>query len=203
MNELEKRIKINENRILIYQISKGYAKPTYTITDGFLENGDIQKTYSLSQWDDYGLNAWIIDNNGVNKVSFEFNLEHPLYIPLLHLLNYDDELIIDDDDTVENNIKYINIYKKNNLIFIDFIDNINYNGQINLTEKFNIFIKNIGFDGRSKIDQLHLDTKKRLYIFFNEIYDRLIKIYNQISIEEYLINNKLLTKEESKKYIKK
>ena len=27
--------------------------------EGFLENGDVIKTYNLSQWDDYGLNGWI------------------------------------------------------------------------------------------------------------------------------------------------
>ena len=60
MRELERKIKISENRILIYNISKGYAKPTYTITEGFLEDGDVKKTYSLSQWDDYGFSGWIL-----------------------------------------------------------------------------------------------------------------------------------------------
>ena len=72
MKEFEKRIKINENRVLIYNISEGYAKPTYTITEGFIENGEVKKTYSLSQWDDYGLNAWFNDcNTNINKISFE------------------------------------------------------------------------------------------------------------------------------------
>ena len=34
MEYLEKRIQINESRILIYKISAGYAKPTYTISEG-------------------------------------------------------------------------------------------------------------------------------------------------------------------------
>ena len=107
----------------------------------------------------------------------------------MHLLNYDDELLIDDDDTKDDNKKYLVVYRKNNTIFIDFIDNVDYYNQMNLTEKFYVFIKNIVFDGRSKIDQLHKDTKKRLYLFFNEIYEILINNYNQISIEEYLISN--------------
>ena len=188
MNKLETRIQIDDNRILIYKITEWYPKPTYIITEGFLENGNVKKTYTLSQWDDYGLNGWVNEDKNINKISFEFNIGHPLYIPLFHLLNYDDELII-DDDTVENNKKYISIYKKNNTIFIDFVDNVNYDNHMNLTEKFHVFIKNIGFDGRSKIDQFQKDTKKRLYIFFNEIYEVLINDFNQISIEEYLINN--------------
>lgn len=38
MEELEKLIKINKNRILIYRISEGYATPTYTIMEVFLKN---------------------------------------------------------------------------------------------------------------------------------------------------------------------
>ena len=43
MEDLENRIQINDNRILIYRISEGYAKPTYTIMEGFIENGDVIK----------------------------------------------------------------------------------------------------------------------------------------------------------------
>ena len=59
MEYLEKRIKINENRILIYSISYGYAKPTFTISEGFREKDELVKTYDLCQWDDYGFDCWI------------------------------------------------------------------------------------------------------------------------------------------------
>lgn len=48
MEELEKLIKINKNRILIYRISEGYATPTYTIMEVFLKNSELVKTYELT-----------------------------------------------------------------------------------------------------------------------------------------------------------
>lgn len=68
---------------------------------------NLIKTYNLSKWDDYGLNGWAYNEEEFNKLSFTFDIRHPLYIPLFHLLNYDDKLLIDDDDTKENNQKYI------------------------------------------------------------------------------------------------
>lgn len=75
---LRKKIQINENRILIFSITEGYAKPTFTIMEGFLENGNVIKTYSLSQWDDYGLNGWSNNNEDLDRISFEFDMNHPL-----------------------------------------------------------------------------------------------------------------------------
>ena len=203
MVELKKKIKINDNRILIYTISEGYVKPTYTISEGFIENGELKKTYSLGQWDDYGFNGWTIDNKKTDKISFEFEINHPLYFPLIHLLNYDYELIIDDDDTRENNKKYLSIYKKENKIVIEFINSLN-NTIDNPSEKFHVFIKNIIFDGRSKIDADSKDTKKRLLAFFKEVHKVLITEYHQISFEEYFLKNLTnIEYEEIKKYFKK
>ena len=187
MENLEKRIQINDNRILIYTISDGYAKPTYTIMEGFIKNGDVIKTYSLSQWDDYGLNGWISNDEAAKKISFEFDMNHPLYFPLFHLLNYDDELLIDDDGTMENNKKYLLVHRENCKIYIDFINELTNSN--NVGERFYVFIKNIVFDGRSKIDQYQKDTKRRLATFFNEMHNVLINDYHQISIEEWLLKN--------------
>ncbi len=184
MQELERRINISENRILIYDISKGYAKPTYTVAEGFLENGDLKRTYSLSQWDDYGFSGWTVEDDNVNKLSFEFDMSHPLYLPLFHLLNYDDELIIDDDGTREDNKRYLSIYRKGKKIYVEFIDNVS-DCTMDYSERFYVFIKNIIYDGRSKIDQANKDTKNRLIIFFNEVNEILTKGSSQISIEEY------------------
>ena len=202
MADFEKRIELSENRILIYRISEGYAKPTFTITEGFLENGDLIKTYSLSQWDDYGLNSWINDDEDVTKISFEFDMNHPLYFPLFHLLNYDDQLIIDDDGTMEENKKYMLVRREEEKIYIDFIDLVE--DDIYASERFNVFIKNIGIDGRSKIDQNYKDTKERLLIFFNEVYDIIMNDYHQTTIEEYIIKNSKDTETEKiKQFYKK
>lgn len=202
MADFEKRIELSENRILIYRISEGYAKPTFTITEGFLENGDLIKTYSLSQWDDYGLNSWINDDEDVTKISFEFDMNHPLYFPLFHLLNYNDQLIIDDDGIMEENKKYMLVRREEEKIYIDFIDLVE--DDIYASERFNVFIKNIGLDGRSKIDQNYKDTKERLLIFFNEVYDIIMNEYHQTTIEEYIIkNSKEIETEKIKKFYKR
>ena len=184
MEEFEKRIEISKNRILIYRISEGYIKPTYTITEGFILNGEIIKDYMLSQWDDYGFNGWIKDNRNINKLSFEFDINHPLYLPLFHLLNYDDELLIDDDATIDDNKKYMLVHRNNNIIYIDFINDSN-----EIFKKFYVFIKNIVYDGRSKIDRDYKDTKKRLADFFKEVNKIFTMDYNQLSIEEYFLKN--------------
>ncbi len=187
MGDLEKRFQINDNRILIYSISNGSMVPTYTIREGFLENGEVVKTYTLSRWDDYGFNGWIDNDEDIQKLSFEFDLNHPLYLPLFHLLNYDDELLIDDDDSVEDNKKYMLIHKGNDKIYVDFINELdNDNFDIN---KFRVFIKNIVFDGRSKIDQEQKDTKTRLNAFFNEAHNVLSNDYHQVSFEEWLLRD--------------
>jgi len=101
-----------------------------------------------------------------------FDKRHPLYIPLIHLLNGDDELIIDDDDTHELNENYMRIYRDNENINIDFI----YCGEDELAfNKFTVFVKNIGYDLRSKIDCQKKDTKDRLHYFFGEVYEKFME----------------------------
>lgn len=178
---LEKEITIDENRILKYTVTTGYVKPTYYIIEGFLENGELKKTYSLSQTDDYHFTGWLDDDKGINALSFEFDKNHPLYFPLLNLLNNDNELIIDDDDTREYNLNYLSINKRNDKIYINFIDNKNDDYSI---DKFKVFIKNILTDGRSKIDQQYKDTKIRLNDFFRQANQDLSRSFHQLSMEE-------------------
>ena len=188
MKQLEKRMQIDDNRILIFNVSEGYAKPTITMMEGFLKNGDLIKTYSLSQWDDYGLNGWVNNDEDLDKISFEFDKSHPLFLPLFHLLDYDDELLIDDDDSQEDNKKYLLVHRKEDKIYMDFIDELGYSFYTG--ERFHVFIKNILFDGRSKIDRDQKDTKERLLTFFNEAYDEIMGKYHQIDFEEYLLLNR-------------
>ena len=189
MEYLEKKIQINENRILIFSITEGYAKPTFTIMEGFLENGNVIKTYSLSQWDDYGLNGWSNNNEDLDRISFEFDMNHPLFFPFFHLLDYDDELLIDDDDTREKNKKYMLVHREKDKVYIDFINELTNDKY--MTERFHVFIKNIVFDGRSKVDLDKKDTKERLFAFFSESYNVVVSDYHQISIEEWLLRNNI------------
>ena len=185
MEEFEKRIQIHDNRILLYRIFPGYSKDTYTITEYFLENGEVLKTYSLSQWDDYGLNGWTCDDEEVHHLSFEFDMNHPLFFSFFHLLNYDDELIIDDDDTRDEYKRYLRVHRDKDRIFMDFIDEVD--DSIYLSERFYVFIKNILHDGRSKIDRDYKDTKLRLVDFFKEVHIVLTEMYHQISLEEWFL----------------
>ena len=57
-----------------------------------------------------------------------------------------------------------------------------------------IFIKNVGFDLRSKIDCFKLDTKERLYKFFEDARTTLLEDYHQITIDEYLLTRRKDTK---------
>lgn len=193
--ENTKERKIGNDRILRYSKSDYYPY-TSTIMELF---SNEEKHYRLCRWDDYGFVGWSNDGKKINKLSFEFDNNHPLYIPLLHLINYDEELIIDDDDTYEMNKKYLLIHKEEDKIKMEFINNLNANEL--LAEKFRVFIKNIGIDCRSKIDCQYKDTKERLFYFFKEVIKDFNDEYHQMTIEEYIINNnpKVETKE-LKKY---
>lgn len=187
MSQIEKRIKINNNRTLIYNITKDSFITTYTIKEIFLENNKLKKIYTLSMWDDYNFNSYVDSNHNNDIVSYEFDKNHPLFLALFHLLNYDEELLIDDDGTMEDDKKYMLIKRINDKIYILFVNKLENNEF--LSKKFNVFVKNILYDGRSKIDSKSKDTKIRLNDFFNEVYEDLINEYHQISIEEYLLNN--------------
>lgn len=178
-----RKIKINDERILIYQEKNEGFMYIKTIKEGFLANNEVLKSYSLFQSDDYVFEG-SIDDNEVNELSFSFDVNHPLYFPLIHLLRGDESLIIDDDATRELNKKYLRISRKNDIVYLTFVNNLADDNRASY-ERFNVFIKNIMIDIRSKIDEQRLDTKERLRVFFNEVQQRLTEEYHQITIEEY------------------
>lgn len=204
MRKFSKEIKVNDYSRIRYDINDGYI-PMHTII--LFDEKDYKKTISFSVWDDYNFRYWS-DNKDYDEYKntkselYIFKKENPLYIPLLHLLNGEKELIIDDDDTAELNKKYMKVFLDNDNIGINFINELSKDDETSM-ERFSVFIKNIGFDLRSKIDCQRKDTKERLHFFFKETYKLFNEEYHQTTIEEYLINNNLLTREESKKYVKK
>ena len=187
-NSKEKTIYIGDNRNLKVRVSKDPVSYDMRITEGFKEEGRLVRTYELFQGDDYIFNIWSEDDyENFNTVSFKFDINHPLYMPLFHLLNYDRELVIEDDETREDCQKYMVIYIRDEYIFVDFNNFIEYTFSPTSEEKFRVFVKNILHDGRSKIDRDYKDTKYRLYRFFSEVYSRVMKENRQISIEEYML----------------
>lgn len=187
---MEKKIKISDNRILSYNIHDGYVVMN-SIREDFLKNGLFEKCYTLSRWDDYEFNA-SSNCNEYRKLSYEFDLEHPLYFPFLHLLNNDSELIIDDDNTYELEKKYMRLYKENYNIILEFRNKLEDNKESIKYNNFSVFIKNIGPDCRSKIDCQYKDTKERLWRFFEESIQNITEEYHQITIEEYEMKRKIL-----------
>ena len=185
MEAFNKEIIINDKKKVKYDVCEGYT-PTHIITDVDLTNN--VKTLKIMKYDDYAIKSW-------NDISFEeyqkaknelhiFEKNHPLYIPLLHLLDGKRNLIIDDDDTYEVNKKFLKVFYNKKYIGIDFINELEEDDSF---DKFSVFIKNIGFDLRSKIDCGDKDTKERLYMFFNEVYNLFSEEYHQMTIEEYLL----------------
>ncbi len=197
------KIKINKNRILACNIDASNYMPSISISEYYYEDLNIKKSFSLNKWDDYGLNAdmdgaSIEEIEGLKKISFEFDITHPLYIPLLHLCQGD--LIIETDDTRDHN-KYLRIYKKDNKVYMDFVNEIE---NADILDKFDIFIKNVLYDGRSKIDQEGKDTKDRLLFFFKEASEAIINKYHQMTLEEYMLQKQgYIDDEEVLKYTKK
>ena len=201
VKDYTKEIRISDNEVIRFQQRDSY-NTIDTITYANLEDGI--KTLQFFRWDDYGINSYtkmdFEDYKKATKESHVIRKNNPLYIPLLHLLNGNKELIIDDDSTEELNQKYMKIYLDGENINVDFIYNVTKDHDI---EKFNIFIKNVTYDLRSKIDCQGLDTKERLYFFFKEMIERFREEDHQMTTEEYMLENGGLDLEESKKYVKK
>lgn len=174
-------IDINDNRKLSYAVIQEFLCD-YHIDESFYNGQELEKNYSFHRSSDYAFNAIFFagDDSKLKTLSFSFDVDHPLYVPLLHLIDYDGELIIDDDDTREENKKYLKIYKKGDIIFLDFYNLLENDRSF---ERFNVFIKNITFDGRSKVDHQNKDTRKRLNEFYSEAFDR------QITLEQWCVAN--------------
>ena len=103
------------------------------------------------------------------------------------MLGKDNELIIDDDDTYQRLKRYLIIKKVNDIYKIIFINNLEKNDYE--SNKFRVFIKNIGPDCRSKI--IDFSIKKRIVDFFKEVEETLLEDYHQITFEEYIEFNKV------------
>ena len=184
---MEKKLNINSNRKLIFSREPSYGTYLDEVEEGFSKNSKLDKGYSLSRWDDYAFVGYSSSRH--HCVDFSFDVDHVLYFPLLHLLGDDDELIVDDDDSLELNRRYMRIYKDDDLIKMEFNDD--FDDEI---KKFNVFVKSINYDGRSKIDCFKLDTKERLAKFFDEAIENIIEDDHQVTMEEYTTRNKVLIK---------
>ena len=178
---MEKIIRINNERILKIQNNN-----KFTISEYFIKNGDLEKSYTLLQWDDYFLNAFSVQDKNAENVSFDFDINHPLYFPLRHMLKDDESLIIYDDDAIDDEKKHLELSINDNIINLNFVNKLDNNLELN---KFRVFVKND--DLSNEIEEENLDTKDRVVDFFKETRDDLSHNYHQISIEEYVLKKEL------------
>ena len=136
------------------------------IDKGYLQNGEPSKVLTMFMEDDFGFQAFTFLDDETDSVEFQIPQYDPLYKHLNNLLGANDTLVIDDDLTAEENKKYMKIQKEKQDILVGFYNNVK---DASITNKFNITIINIMSDGRSKIDRVGLDTKKKLVNFFRDV----------------------------------
>ena len=174
-----------DNRSIIYKSMNGRGCYDRITVEAIIENGKITKSYELLETDDFYFGCDAI-NFTDREILFEYDNNHPLYIPFKNLLNDDKELIIDDDFTRDMEKKYVHIKDLEDKITLSFINELEDSDSD--IEKFGIHVINIFDDGRSKIDHQGKDTKKRLLHFFNEI-DSVMKEKNN-NQKQKILNKK-------------
>lgn len=197
---MEIETKKRENGEIICRIKKGNIVYDYCLDANHStnlrlywmnENGDdFEKELNFYKSSDYMF--WGNKNNDITsteQIQFEIEKDNLIYQPLKDFLRDEKQIIIDDDSTREENKRFMEIQDKSQQIVISLLDNREQANSFDIY-KLNVFIKNILYDGRSKIDRNGLDTKDRLAQFFYEInreFSKQIK-YNsyEYSLMKYL-----------------
>lgn len=167
-------------------ISKGYCTNEISVIKGYIEDSELKKEITFSIWDDihiYGLT--FDDSSEKSSISFDFEMDDPLYFPLSRLIGNDKEFVLDDDHTLALMKRYMRVFRTPNGIRIMFINDLE-----NKENKIGVFIKNIGADPRSKITDDSI--KKRLVEFFNDVVQSLTEEYHQITFDELLEEKRVL-----------
>lgn len=159
---MKKEILLKNGNKIILSIDEGYCTNVVTIVKYYLEETRLVKSINLSIWDDISFSGYT-KNLDDNLIEYEFDITDPIYFSLNNLLGKNEKLIIDDDNTGEKSKKYMIILKENHIIKIVFINKVN---NYKMYDKFSVFIKNIGPDARSKINDFNL--KLRLIDFFRD-----------------------------------
>ena len=168
----------DKNKIVLI-VSDSYSGETIIVSKGYFENEKLTKSLNLSIWDDMSFQGFSYGNNS-NMIEFEFDINVPIYFCLNRLLDKDKKLIIDDDETSQHIKKYMIIQKEEKTIKIIFV---NYLEKPDIIDTFRVFIKNIGPDPRSKIEDYNM--KVRLINFLRDCKSILTEEYHQVTIDEY------------------
>lgn len=178
---MKKMIELIDGNKIIINISPGYCTDVVNISKGYLKDNDLVKGIELSIWDDISIRGYTYENNDQNALELEFFSYDPIYFCLNRLLDNSDEIMIDDDDTYGILEKYMVIKRFKNCIKIIFI---NKTQESKSFDKYGIFVKNIGPDPRSKIEDFNI--KIRLIKFFRDMEHVLLEESHQITFDEYI-----------------
>ena len=169
---MEKRIDVKDGIIIYQKIPNGYItffKIVYIKCD---EENKPEKRLQFSMWDDFQFQGdpGKYELFDLEKIDFDIEKENILYGPIKRFLGEDKEFILDDDATWEINNKVMKISENEDNIKIEFINNRKGQEEQSKLDRYKIFIKNIIFDGRSKLDdKLDNPTKERLRNLFLDL----------------------------------
>lgn len=182
MKDFEKRIN-TKNGLLIYTVKNEYSCHHRISYIEFIDKENrVIKQLSFCMWDDFCFYARKTDekfdeNNKLEDIEFDIDKDNPLYTPLKKFLKEDEIFCLDDDDTSEINAQTMQIYNEDETIKIVFRNELEKEKIINnsdlILNKHKVFIKNIGFDPRSKLD-VNNPTKDRLFHLFRSFEEELI-----------------------------
>ena len=155
MGRIENEIAISDDRKLLYTESSETFSKTYTLQETFLEKGTFKASYMLSQGEDYQFDAWVDGLSG----SFEFNMQHPLYVLLSEFLGSEPAIVINSDTGDEEKLcgNQIVISREKDEIVLGFFAG---------TNRIKVFIKNFDLDIRSGVSD---EVKARLLTLFDGI----------------------------------
>lgn len=181
MVNMNKIIILNDGSILKYFITEGYTR-YIEITRSYMIDGMI-KNLSFAIWDDMVLKGYTNDAIS-NSLVFSFDIHDPFYYCFSKFLGTDKKFIIEDDDADIFHSKYLTIQKEDYHIQIIFQNDRFYEESEEYFSKFRFFIKNIGPDPRSKID--NYNNKIRIIQLFKNLEETILEEYHQITIDEYL-----------------
>lgn len=173
-----------------FKITENGSIANINISLGYFNDNDLEKILELSMSDDFNFfGTSFIDDE--DQLEFSIDANNPMFFAFNRLINGKETLIIDDDDTFDEKKKYLEIKREENNIKIIFHNNIS-----NSYDKFNIFIKNIFNDGRSKMPS---DVKSKLCKLFFELEEILQNKNHQYTLDEYyeLLKSKNNIKEDN------
>lgn len=188
---IEKRIDTKNGKIIYQKLPNGYItffKITYI---NFNKENNPEKRLQFSMWDDFQFEGAPKEYNllDLEKIDFDIEKENILYEPIKRFLGEDKEFILDDDATWGINNKIMKISENKDNIKVEFLNNGKGQEEQTKCDRYKIFIKNIIFDGRSKLDETpDNSTKKRLRNLFLDLRNT---IAGKEELEDIIMENEI------------